>query len=86
MRVLDLLPRDHRALQRLDVGISAAKGCEIGNLAANLLRQGKSPDVATLWPQVQAIYIEDTGDAPAESEQGEIRLVIALFLENQLVP
>ena len=54
-------------------------------IAAELLEKGASPATKQLWPLVQARYQEYTGQEAADSEQGEIRLVVALFRERQLV-
>jgi hypothetical protein len=45
---------------------------------------GTSPVARTVWPLVQARYTDQTGKVPANSEQGEIKLLVALFRERQL--
>lgn len=63
-----------------DLGKNAAYAV----IAANLLQQGASPAVGGLWPLVQDHYRAETGHEPAGKDQGEIKLVVALFQEEQL--
>lgn len=77
-----------RAARRLTVhGVRRdfGKNAAYAVIAADLLEQGASPSAASLWPLVQARFSELTGEVPADSEQGEIKLVVALFCERQLV-
>ena len=55
-------------------------------ITADLLatRQGASP--STLWPLVRDEFRRLTGEEPAGSEQGEVRLVVALHRSGELVP
>jgi hypothetical protein len=53
-------------------------------IAADLLEGGAPESLDSLWESVRAQYKMHTGEEPAESEQGEIRLVVALFRERQL--
>jgi hypothetical protein len=54
-------------------------------IAADLLAQGATTSLGELWPIVQAQYTAHTSDEPAGSEQGEVKMVIALFCEQQLI-
>jgi hypothetical protein len=54
-------------------------------IAAESLTQGDAPAADRLWPFVQARYEDETGQEAAVSEQGEIKLVVALFRDNQLI-
>jgi hypothetical protein len=40
--------------------------------------------IVELWPLVKERYERDTGEIPAKSEQGEIKIVVALFREGAL--
>ncbi len=54
-------------------------------IAAELLGDGAAPVASSLWPRVRKRFEQLTEDVAAEKEQGEIRLVIGLFCEQQLV-
>lgn len=76
--------RQARRLPVSEVSCELGKNAAYAVIAADLL-QGGAPRCATsLWPLVQARFTELTDVAPADSEQGEIKLVVALFCEGQL--
>ena len=53
-------------------------------IAVGLLKQGHSSDVSLLWSSVKSRYRDLTGKEPADREQGEIKLVAALFAEGHM--
>ncbi|HJT76852.1 MAG TPA: hypothetical protein VJ739_06580 [Gemmataceae bacterium] len=60
------------------------KNAAYATIAADLLEQGESPAMDSLWPGVRDRYKKHTGEEAAEYEQGQIKLVAALFREHQL--
>jgi len=61
------------------------KNAAYATLAAELqaTRPGQAP--AVLWPLIQHEFTRCTGVPPARSEQGEVRLVVALVRSQQLI-
>ena len=53
-------------------------------IAVKLLQSGAQADVPELWEQVRRTFKENVGIEPARSEQGEVKLVEALFEEKEL--
>ena len=54
-------------------------------IAADLLASGANPSPHELWPAVQAHYIQKTRRDPAATEQGELKVAVILFSEQQIV-
>ena len=65
-----------------EVNLQLGKNAAYALIAVDLLQNGASRSAKSLWPLVQHRYMELTGTAAARSEQGEIRLVVALFGEG----
>jgi hypothetical protein len=61
------------------------KNAAYASITLDLLTQEPSKSATELWPLVQAEFTRCTGEAPAGSEQGEVRLVVALFRGKHLV-
>ena len=85
---LGRLLNGHRAYQvwpisRIDAELG--KNAAYAVIGADLLWQGGEMSRADLWAQVQHRYRTETGREPAITEQGEIRVVLSLFREKQLV-
>ena len=64
-----------------DLGKNAAYAI----IASDLLSQGSEVSLVKLWSEVRRRYRSETGHEAAVTEQGEIRVVLALFLDKQLV-
>ncbi|MFO0847894.1 MAG: hypothetical protein U0871_04930 [Gemmataceae bacterium] len=62
-----------------------SKNAAYAIIAADLLAAGPVCPAPALWPLVQSEFTRLTGDAPANSEQGEVRLVVALHRSGELV-
>lgn len=77
--------RQARRLSVREVNRELGKNAAYAVIAVDLLQRGASQSASSLWPLVQARYTELTDEAPADSEQGEIKLVVALFCEGQLL-
>jgi hypothetical protein len=75
-------PRLDWTIARIDQELG--KNAAYAAIAIKLLLAGASQDIAVLWPAVRDFYHEITGEEAAGSEQGEVRLVVALFKEKQL--
>jgi hypothetical protein len=76
--------RPAQPLTGREVNRVLGKNAAYAVIAVELLRDGATRSPSSLWPLVQARYAELTHESPADSEQGEIRLVVALFCEQQL--
>lgn len=76
--------RQARRLPIREVNRELGKNAAYAVVAADLLQCGGPRFATSLWPLVQARFTELTDVAPADSEQGEIKLVVALFCEGQL--
>lgn len=61
------------------------KNAAYASITADLLATDPLRSATELWPLVQAEFTHCTGDAPAGKDQGEVRLVVALFHSQQLV-
>lgn len=61
------------------------KNAAYASIAADLLTTTELRSSTELWPLVQAEFTRCTGEPSAASEQGEVRLVVALFHSQQLV-
>lgn len=61
------------------------KNAAYGVIAIDLLSGGSAPDVDSLWRLIQERFEKLTGEVAAINEQGEIKLIIGLFQEQQLV-
>ena len=70
----------YEVYQDQDLGKNAAYAV----IAADLLAAGAS--ASGLWSRVQSEFKRLTGDDSADSEQGEVRLVVALFRNQELRP
>ena len=78
-----------RQVQKLtiyEVRRALGKNAAYAVIAAELLHADGSQSVSTLWPRVQARFSELLNEAPAKSEQGEIKLTLALSREGKLSP
>jgi hypothetical protein len=55
-------------------------------IAARLLTHGAvAPRHSTLWPRVRGEFRRQTGQAPANSDQGAAKVALLLFLDGMLV-
>lgn len=61
------------------------KNAAYASITADLLATNPGQSASDLWPQVQREFTRCTGKPPAKSEQGEVRLVVALAHSQQLV-
>src|SRR5262245_15502351 len=61
------------------------KNAEYALIVAEMHQQHPTLAASRVWPLAQAEYEQQTGKEPAGSEQGQIRLVVALFREEQLL-
>jgi len=77
--------RNRRAWNIGEIRQKLGKNAVYAVIASELLAGGAAPVASSLWPCVRERYKQLTDDVAAESEQGEIRLVIALYREQQLV-
>ena len=86
--ILGRLRRGGRPLQTrsvVEVYRELSKNAAYAVIAADLLAGDASRSSSALWRSVQSEFTRLTGDIPAESEQGEVRLVIALFRQQELL-
>ncbi len=85
---LGRLARGGRALQAWSidrVNRELGKNATYAVIAADLLGTGMDTSLRQLWPAVQARYVQATGQEPAMTEQGEVKVALVLFCEGQLV-
>jgi len=68
-----------------DVNRGIGKNAAYATIAIDLMNRGALTSAENLWPAVRSQYKTHTGQDAAISEQGEVRLVVALFLEHLLV-
>lgn len=61
------------------------KNASYALIAAHLLAKNPELTAAELWPQVQARFLKVIGESPANSEQGEVRLVVGLHRAKKLL-
>jgi hypothetical protein len=61
------------------------KNAAYAAIAADLLYENELRTVAALWKNVQQIYRRELREEPAASEQGEIKLVVALYKRGDLI-
>ncbi len=76
--------RNFRKWSIAQVRKELGKNAAYAVIAAELMTGGAAPTVPSLWPRIRKRYEELTGEEAARSEQGEIRLVIALYCEAGL--
>ena len=50
-----------------------------------LAREGFAGSHSALWQRVQREFQAETGESPAESDQGAVRVALSLFLDGTLV-
>jgi hypothetical protein len=67
-----------------EVNRDFGKNAAYAVIAAELLARGATSNAKSLWSLVQTRYRDQTGQDPAHTEQGAIKLMIALFCEKQL--
>jgi hypothetical protein len=54
-------------------------------LTAELLAGGAEPSAERLWPRVQDRYKREANDRPAATEQGAVKIAVALFRAKALI-
>jgi hypothetical protein len=67
-----------------DANRELGKNVAYAIIAVDLLADGSEYGTAQLWELVKRSYLAATGEAPASSEQGQIRLVQALAKRDLL--
>lgn len=70
---------------RVNQQLGKNKNAAYAIITADLLAQGTTKSSKELWPTIQAQYTKHTGHEAAGSEQGEVRMVIALFYDQKII-
>lgn len=73
------------SLTTAEVYRQLGKNAAYAAITADLLATKLNQSAAMLWPLVQHEFTRCTGAPPAGSEQGEVRLVVALARSHQLI-
>jgi hypothetical protein len=76
--------RKRRTWTVQEVNQELGKNAAYAVIAAQLLEAGQSTELDSLWSKVRSRFGTATGEEAAEREQGEIKLVVGLFTNEQL--